>query len=138
MTKTQLFAKLTLNLLKGEAGDLSQDDIKCALFTSAASINASLNEDISELSGEASGDGYTAGGESVDNLSLTLSGKQATLSGDPVLWAGATLTFRYAVLYNATTGKLISYADLGRDYTVVGGRIEITPTDEILFMFVVD
>lgn len=120
--------------------DWISDTIKCMLVTSTYTPNQDTNQYVSAVTGEvASGNGYTTGG-------LTLTGKTVTydtttntlkLSATSPSWANSTITARYGVIYmdtgTAGTSPLISYLDLGQDYTSSAGPFTLTvPSTGIL------
>lgn len=80
----------------------------------------------SDLSHEASGTGYTEGGEDVPDVVLSPDGARVTVSAGSVVWSDATLTAKYAVIYKASTGEVMGFADL--ETTDPSGRT-VTATD---------
>jgi len=80
--------------------DFSVDTIKIALYTSSASLDA--NTTVYTTSNETSGTGYTAGGVTATNVTVTLSNGVAFVDFDDPTWAGATFTTQGALIYNAS------------------------------------
>jgi hypothetical protein len=80
--------------------DFSVDTIKIALYTSSASLDA--NTTVYTTTGETSGTGYTAGGVTATNVTVTLSNGVAFVDFDDPTWAGATFTTQGALIYNAS------------------------------------
>lgn len=110
--------------------DLDSDTFKCALFTSAYTPAAS-NATFADLTGEVSGDGYTAGGQALTNVTWTRSGATVTFDADDPSWTNATITARYAAIYKSGTANeivnpLVCLLDFGADKGVTGGTFTVT------------
>ncbi len=122
---TKFLEKLNQKLL-----DLDSDDIKCVLLTSSYTPNKD-HDFYSDLTNEVVGTGYTAGGASLANTAVTSSDTSDTawFDSDDVLWTTATITARYAVLYdNTRTEKdLITCYDFGSDKSSTGGDFKVIP-----------
>lgn len=91
--------------------DLDSDTLKVALLTSAYTPDAAHDE-YSDLTNEvANGNGYVTGGATLTGVTFEQTAGVAKLDSDDVSWtaSGGNITFRYAVLYNSTDGKLIGY-----------------------------
>ena len=109
---------------------------KIALFTSSANLSPSTTA--YTTSGESSGTGYTAGGNTLVISISPTSGNNT--SGVPTAyvsfvnstWTGATFTARGALIYNATQGnKSVAVLDFGSDKTVNNDIFQITfPTPD--------
>lgn len=135
MATFNLFLKFNENLMKGKINDLSSSltSIKVALLTASAVINQTINDNWGDLvSYEASGTGYTAGGQALSNIQITLdtTNKRVYFKANNVLWENISISFRYVVIYDATPSnnsdkKLIGYADFGSEQTVSGSNLEI-------------
>lgn len=100
--------------------NLESATIKAALFTSSATLSAT-SDLYSNLTNEvASGNGYTTGGNTITSLawSGTTSPK---ITGTIPNWTSSTFTFRYVVIYDTSTSKIINYYDCGTDQTVTSG-----------------
>jgi hypothetical protein len=77
----------------------------------------------------ANGNGYTAGGKALTNITLTLAGAVATFDADDVEWtaAGGSISARYAVLfYDAGAAgnsqrELMALVDFGQVETAAAG-----------------
>lgn len=99
---------------------------KIALFTSSATLGASTTA--YSASNEASGTGYTAGGEALTiSTNPTSSGTTAYLSFSNVTWSTATITARGALIYlaNGTTNPAVAVLDFGGDKTSTAGDFTI-------------
>jgi uncharacterized membrane-anchored protein len=102
-------------ILLGEH-DLETDEIKIALYTSAASLGPATTA--YTTSGEVVGDGYTAGGEVMTGVTVSLSGTTAYVDFDDTVWSSASFTTRCALIYNASkSNKAIAVLDFGSDKT---------------------
>lgn len=95
--------------------DLETDVIKMALYTSAAD----LDKDTIAYSAtdEVSGTGYTAGGETMTSVAVTLDGDSAIIDFDDVVWSATTaITARGALIYNSSqANKAIAVLDFEYD-----------------------
>ena len=106
--------------------NLSTDTLKLALFT-ATHTPAAGDEGFAALTNEvAAGNGYTAGGETLANVSWSESAGTGTLDADDPSWtaSGGSIAYQYAILYNDTAaGKdLICYWDEGSTVTIADGE----------------
>lgn len=119
--------------------DLAGDSFRVALFAATSNAGTLTHEEFGNLTNElATGDGYTAGGELVQNVSLTRSGRVLTWTWDPVVWtaSGGTLTALYAVIYKdgaagGLTNPLVAVAEWDPAISADDGEtIPITPHDE--------
>lgn len=111
-------------------GPTSPDTFKVALYTAAASIGASTTA--YTTSGEVSGTGYTAGGNTLVIDVSPSSGNNsagvptAYISFTNTSWANATFTARGALVYNSTQGnKSVAVLDFGSDKTVNNDTFQI-------------
>jgi hypothetical protein len=111
--------------LFGTAGSDS-DTMKVALSNTAPSASGdAILTDASEIS---AGNGYTAGGTSVQNVG-TRSGGTITCTGTKVVFTasgGAIAQFRYVILYNDTptspVDPLVAYWDHGSAVDLADGE----------------
>jgi len=101
--------------------DMEADVLKMALYSSSATLNANTTE--YTTSGEVVGTNYTAGGATLTNVGVTLSGGVVYLDFDDVTWANVTLTARGALVYNSTrSNRSIFVLDFGSDKTKVASN----------------
>ncbi len=112
--------------------DFDSDTIKCALFTSAHAPDQDADRyyDGSHGMTEVTGTGYSAGGATLTNPSLAYDGATNVfkLAADDAVWATATITARYAVVYDATPSSnkpLISFVDFGEDVSSSNGEFKV-------------
>lgn len=113
--------------------NLNSDTLKIALTNTAP--NATDNQ-LSQITQIANGNGYTTGGTTVPNTAYTESGGTGTLVGDQVTFTasgGAMAGFQYAVLYDdtATNDELIGYWDYGSTLTLAnaGDNVSVKPSN---------
>jgi hypothetical protein len=101
--------------------DLDTDTIKVMLCTSSYTPNIDTHEDRADVTNEITGTGYTAGGETLANTSVSVdtTDDEGVFDADDVTWSTATITARYAVVYKSTgvsaNDLLIAYIDFGSD-----------------------
>ncbi len=105
-----------------EAGiNFVSDTIKCALVTSSYTPNIDTHEYFSHVTNEVSGGGYSAGGATLANKSVSQDNadNEGVFDANDVSWTNSTLTARAAVLYKSTgvsaTSPLIAYIDFGEN-----------------------
>jgi len=100
------------------------DTFKIALFTSSATLGASTTA--YSTSNEVSGTGYTAGGNTLTNVTPTTSGTTAFTDFADTTWSTATITARGALIYNSTdSDKAVVVLDFGSDKTSTAGDFTI-------------
>ena len=109
----------------------SADTYKIALYTSAATLDASTTA--YSATNEVSGTGYTAGGATLSGFSVTTSGTTAILdwTNDPS-WANATITARGALIYNSSkSNKAVAVLNFTSDKTSTDGTFTVVlPTPD--------
>ena len=79
----------------------SGNAFKIALYTSSATLAASTTAYSS--SNEASGTGYSAGGNALTNVTPTTSSTTAVTDFADTTWSSSTVTARGALIYNSST-----------------------------------
>jgi hypothetical protein len=100
------------------------DTIKIALYTSAATLDGSTT--VYSTSNETSGTGYTAGGEILTGVTVTLTGSIAYVSFNNPTWNGSSFTTRGALIYNSSkSNKSIGVLNFGLDQTTVNQQFQI-------------
>ena len=116
--------------------DLDTDTIKVALVTSSYTPDQDSHEDFADITNEVSGTGYTAGGATLSNVSITKDNTdtEGVFDADDVTWSNSTITARGAVVYKDSgtpaTSWLICYIDFGSDYSSVAGDFKIAWNSE--------
>ena len=111
---------------------------KIALFRDTASIvgtYGAATTNYSEMTGdsdEATGTGYTVGGNSLTNVTPTSSGTTAFTDFADTTWSTATITASGALIYNSSASDAsVAVLDFGADKTSTAGDFTIIfPTDD--------
>lgn len=113
-----------VDLMKADQ-DFDTDTFKIALYTSSASLDASTT--VYTTSGETSGTGYTAGGNTLTvSVTPTSTGTTAFISFANTSWTTATITARGALIYNSSkSNKSVCVLDFGSDKTSTAGTFQI-------------
>lgn len=99
---------------------------KVALYTSAANLSADTTA--YTTSNEASGTGYTAGGQALTiSVNPTLSGNVAYINFATVTWTATSITARGALIYKAdgVTNPAVATILFGEDKTTSSGDFQI-------------
>jgi len=110
-------------ILLGEH-DMDTDTLKIALYTSAATLDASTT--VYTTSNEVTGTGYTAGGNTLTGATVSLTGTTAFVDFSDTSWSTATITARGALIYNSSkSDKAVAVLDFGSDKTSTGGTFTI-------------
>lgn len=107
---------------------LSSHTFKIALLTSAAVVTPSATTSYTGVASEvANGNGYTTGGATLSGFATSLSTNTAVLTFSNASWANATITARYALIYNSTlAGKnVVMILDFGADQTSTNGTFTV-------------
>jgi hypothetical protein len=117
-----------VGLLNGDFdfGTGTTQTFKVALYTSAANLSAATTA--YSASNEASGAGYTAGGQALTvSVVPTSTGTTAFLSFSDVTWSATTITARGALIYKAdgVTNPAILVLDFGEDKQTNAGDFVI-------------
>lgn len=95
--------------------DLTTDQLKIALYTGNANLNADTTA--YSTSNEVTGGGYPSGGVLLTGTTVASSGYTAYVNFNNVSF-GASVTARCALIYNASQGnKSIAVLDFGSDKT---------------------
>ncbi len=124
-----LFNDALTSIVKGEIL-WNSDTIKVALYSTAPDIDADTY--LTDITGEATGTGYTTGGNTLAGKSVTTddTNNRTIVDATDAQWTGLTTTFRYIVVYqstgNAATSRLITCIDLGSTQTLTNGTYDIT------------
>lgn len=103
----------------------TSDVFKIALFTSSATLGATTTA--YSTSNEASGTGYSAGGNTLTISQVpTSSGTTAFLDFSDTTWSSATITARGALIYKSGGGNpAVAVLDFGSDKTSTNGDFTI-------------
>ena len=104
--------------------DLDTDVMKIALYTSAATLDASTTA--YTTSDEVVGTGYTAGGNTLTGATISSSGTTAFVDFSDTSWTSATFTARGALIYDSSkSNKAVAVLDFGADKTTTAGTFTI-------------
>lgn len=141
---SKMYGSLIKRAFNGEV-DFDTHNIKVALMTSAYSPNQDTHETWSQVkANEATGTGYTAGGASLSNKTVTYDAANnvTVLDANDVTWASSTITARYAVIYDDNGASdadkaLLGYVDFGVDQASTNGNFTITWDAAGIFRFTV-
>ncbi len=101
---------------------------KIALYTSSASLGAGTTA--YSTSNEVSGTNYTAGGNTLTNVTPTTSSTTALTDFADSTWSSSTITARGALIYNSSTAagsanRAVVVLDFGADKTSTNGDFVI-------------
>src|SRR5437763_1924575 len=113
------YASSFITMANKEA-DWDTDTVKCMLTTSAYTWNQNTHKYKSDITNEITGTNYVAGGATISPLTSAVATLVWNLTGSNAVWANATITARYAVVYDSTPGTdatrpLLSRVDFGAD-----------------------
>ncbi len=103
----------------------SSDTDKIALYVAAATLDATTTA--YSATNEASGTGYTAGGQTLAGFTIGNSGGTYWIdwTTDPV-WSSSSITARGALIYNSTrSNKAVCVLDFGADIVSTGGPFTV-------------
>ena len=108
----------------------STDTYKCALVTSAYTENKATHTKFSDVTGEVSGTGYTAGGATVvPTFVKDTTNHRLTVTFPQTTWPSSTITARKAICYKATgtasTSPLVFVNDFVSDVTTSNGTFTL-------------
>ena len=97
---------------------------KLALFTNAATLSASTTA--YSTSNEASGTGYSAGGNTLTNVTPTSGGTTAFTDFVDTSFTSSTITARGALIYNSSqSDKAVVVLDFGSDKSSTSGTFSV-------------
>ena len=100
------------------------DTFKLALYTSAANLDSATT--VYTTAGESSGPGYTAGGQTLTNVGVSLSGTIAFLDFTDVTWTAVSISAAGALIYNASaSNKAVAILSFGGTYTSTNGNFQV-------------
>lgn len=121
--------------------DFDTDTIKVMLCTTDYSPDQDTHVYKTDITGESSGTGYTAGGATLANttMSYTAASNVIKLDADDTVWSNSEITAYYAVIYDASPASssarnLLGYVDFGENKTSAGpGTFTITWSTQGIF-----
>ena len=126
MAITQAIATVFKQDLMSPGGNLAALTLKCALYTNAATLNATTAAYITNNEISASGTNYTTGGNVLANVAISVDGTTAIFDADNVTFPNATISAQAALLYNANNANsAIAILDFGGVKTSTNGTFEL-------------
>jgi hypothetical protein len=110
--------------------DFDTDSFKAMLVISTYAPNKDTDDKRNDVTNEATGTGYTAGGVAcVCTVTKDTANDKVTLSFAAVSWATSTITARALVIYKSTgtasADNLVAYNDFGSDVSSTGGTFSV-------------
>ena len=127
MAITQAICTLFKQDLMSPGGNLEAQSLKCALYTNAATLNATTSVYITadEVTGNVATN-YTTGGNVLTNVAISVDGTTAIFDADNVTFPNATISAQAALLYNANNANsAIAVLDFGGVKTSTNGTFEL-------------
>ena len=125
------YGKFLSHALKKEV-NLLTDNVKVMLVGTGYTFDIDAHEYKSNVSGEISSAGYTAGGATLGSPTITydVATNEVRFDAADVSWSGLTATIRGAVLYVDISGAdsvkpLLAYYDFGGDQVCSGVNFSI-------------
>ena len=126
MAITQAICTVFKQDLMSPGGNLAAQTLKCALYTNAATLNATTAAYATANEISASGTNYTTGGNALTNVAISVDGTTAIFDADNVTFANATISAQAALLYNANnSNSAIAVLDFGGVKTSTNGTFEL-------------
>ena len=127
MAITQAICTVFKQDLMSPGGNLEAQSLKCALYTNAATLNATTSVYITadEVTGNVATN-YTTGGNTLTNVAISVDGTTAIFDADNVTFPNATISAQAALLYNANNANsAIAILDFGGIKTSTNGTFEL-------------
>jgi|TARA_R110002020_G_scaffold32200_1_gene99283 hypothetical protein len=127
MAITQAICTVFKQDLMSPGGNLEAQSLKCALYTNAATLNATTSVYITadEVTGNVATN-YTTGGNTLTNVAISVDGTTAIFDADNVTFPNATISAQAALLYNANNANsAIAVLDFGGVKTSTNGTFEL-------------
>ena len=115
-----LTTSFKVDMLEGKQ-NVASDTLKMSLYTAYATLNQDTTAYTS--ANEISGTGYTAGGQTLSNVTINSGSNTVYVSFSNVVWNPAQFTTRGALIYNATKSNAsIAVLDFGSDKIQTGNN----------------
>ncbi len=110
--------------------DFDTNTFKAMLVTSTYTPNKDTHDKRDDVTNEATGTGYTAGGVTCAcTVTKDTANDRVTLQFAAVSWATSTITARALVIYKSTgtasTDNLVAYNDFGSNVSSTGGTFSV-------------
>lgn len=122
-------------LLKG-IHDFTTDTFKIALYTNSATLGPGTL--VYTTANEASGAGYTAGGNTLSSVIVSLSQGIAYVDFGNTTWTSGSFSARAALIYNSSkANRAVAVYEFGEIKTVSSGNFQIqfppaSPTEAVV------
>ena len=124
MAIVQALANTFKEDLMDTTANLEANTLKVALYDNTATLSSATTA--YATANEVTGTNYTAGGEAMTGMAVTLDGSTAIFDADNVSWANATITAQAALIYNnSLSNAAIAVLDFGGNKTSTNGTFEI-------------
>jgi len=124
MAITQAICTVFKQDLMSPGGNLAAQTLKCALYTNAATLDATTSVYIT--TDEVTGGNYTVGGNTLTNVAISVDGTTAIFDADNVTFPNATISAQAALLYNnSNANAAIAVLDFGGVKTSTNGTFEL-------------
>ena len=112
--------------LMSPGGNLAAQTLKCALYTNAATLDATTSVYTTSDEVSDSGTNYTIGGNTLTNVAISVDGTTAIFDADNVTFPNATISAQAALLYNnSNANAAIAVLDFGGVKTSTNGTFEL-------------
>lgn len=126
MAITQAICTVFKQDLMSPGGNLAAQTLKCALYTNAATLDATTSVYITGNEVSDSGTNYTTGGNTLTNVAISVDGTTAIFDADNVTFPNATISAQAALLYNnSSANAAIAVLDFGGVKTSTNGTFEL-------------
>jgi hypothetical protein len=126
MAITQAICTVFKQDLMSPGGNLAAQTLKCALYTNAATLDATTSVYITSEEVSDSGTNYTIGGNTLTNVAISVDGTTAIFDADNVTFPNATISAQAALLYNnSNANAAIAVLDFGGVKTSTNGTFEL-------------
>jgi len=126
MAITQAICTVFKQDLMSPGGNLAAQTLKCALYTNAATLNATTAAYATGNEVSNSGTNYTTGGNTLTNVAISVDGTTAIFDADNVTFPNATISAQAALLYNnSNANAAIAVLDFGGVKTSTNGTFEL-------------
>jgi len=126
MAITQAICTVFKQDLMSPGGNLAAQTLKCALYTNAATLNATTAAYATTNEISASGTNYTTGGKTLTSVAISVDGTTAIFDADNVTFPNATISAQAALLYNnSNANAAIAVLDFGGVKTSTNGTFEL-------------
>jgi hypothetical protein len=129
---SKMYGQFLLKALNKEV-DFDSDTVKVMLVGSSYTPNQDTHVYKSDVTGEVTGTGYTAGGATLASKTITYDAANnvIVLDAADTTWANSTITARYAVIYDDAGASdaakvLLGYVDFGADQSSTNGNFALT------------